>query len=77
MSSIGASYAGVYLMQKRQKEKTEEKKKKKNDEEHVEETSKVSAVHGYGRNNNKKIHPGNYHAPNITTAGPVEEGNNN
>lgn len=75
MSSIGASYAGVYLMQKRQKEKTE--KNNNNNEEHVEETSKVSAVHGHGRNNNKKIHPGNYHAPNITTAGPVEEGNKN
>ncbi|KAB2617377.1 hypothetical protein D8674_013246 [Pyrus ussuriensis x Pyrus communis] len=76
MSSIGASYAGVYVMQKQQKEKMK-KKKNKQQEELVEETSKVSAVHGHGRNNNK-IHPGNFHVPNTTsTAGPVEEGHNN
>ncbi|KAM0971312.1 hypothetical protein ACFX13_019520 [Malus domestica] len=76
MSSIGASYAGVYVMQKQQKKKME--KKNKQQEELVEETSKVSAVHGHGRNNNKKIHPGHFQVPNTTsTAGPVEEGHNN
>ncbi|ONI02119.1 hypothetical protein PRUPE_6G178000, partial [Prunus persica] len=63
MSSIGASYAGVYVMQKRQKEKMEKKEDETRGkgESSIAKESKVSAP---GRT--KKVHAENFQASDTT-----------
>ncbi|KAL6277043.1 hypothetical protein ACE6H2_020644 [Prunus campanulata] len=63
LSSIGASYAGVYVMQKRQKEKME-KKEDENRGKGESSTAKESKVSAPGRT--KKVHAENFRAPDAT-----------
>lgn len=71
MSSIGASYAGVYVMQKRQKEKLErmkqEERARRGNGGSTVDDQEIKATQ-YGRN--KKVHPGNFPASDST--GPVK-----
>lgn len=70
MSSIGASYAGVYVMQKRQKEKLErmkqEERARRGNGGSTVDDHEIKATQ-YGRN---KVHPGNFPASDST--GPVK-----
>uniref|UniRef100_A0A803PD58 Uncharacterized protein n=1 Tax=Cannabis sativa TaxID=3483 RepID=A0A803PD58_CANSA len=71
MSSIGASCAGVYVMQKRQKEKTlrmEEERARKSGETHHQDSKAATRGHGGGGGSalgkGKKVHPGNFSTQN-------------
>ncbi|KAL6227820.1 hypothetical protein ACLB2K_001776 [Fragaria x ananassa] len=70
MSSLGASYAGVYVMQKRQKEKLERKKQeeraRRGDGNRALDDQDTRATQ-YGRS--KKVHPGN--SPASDSTGPA------
>ncbi|KAK9949696.1 hypothetical protein M0R45_005213 [Rubus argutus] len=73
MSSMGASYAGVYVMQKKQKEKMErmkeEKARRSGESSSNVDVQDIKVSTQYGRN--KKVHPGNIPA-SASTTGPVE-----
>ncbi|KAF3440178.1 hypothetical protein FNV43_RR18469 [Rhamnella rubrinervis] len=60
MSSIGASYAGVYVMQKRQKEKME----RKEEEERATKSGEASHANHHDQNvkvgRTNKVFPGNF-----------------
>ena len=60
MASIGATCAGVYVMQTRQIEKLEAKRKENNSS-----TEEAKVVSGGGKNKNK-VHPGNFPASETT-----------
>lgn len=68
MASIGASCAGVYVMQKRQIEKMERKQaeeRARRGESGVDQgRNKQAAAGAAGRN--KKVHPGNFPAAELT-----------
>ena len=77
MTSIGASYAALYMQQKRQKEKKEriEKKKGRRGESNSnadDQDIKVTAQSG----RNKKVHPGNSPALATTTTRLAEADRN-
>lgn len=63
MSSMGASYAGLHLMQKRQKEKTERKEEEEKATKSGEPSHNADHLHHQdmkvGRSINK-VHPGNF-----------------
>ncbi|KAL6225258.1 hypothetical protein ACLB2K_004109 [Fragaria x ananassa] len=73
MSSIGASYAGVYVMQQKQKEKMErmkkEKERKRESSSNVDDREIKVTTAQSGRN--KKVHPGNFPSPASATS-PVD-----
>lgn len=70
MSSIGANYAGVYVMKKHQKEKMkkkmeEERSRKEEGNTSIEDHSKVGGEY-YTIGRNKKVHPsGNFVASDL------------
>ncbi|PRQ48882.1 hypothetical protein RchiOBHm_Chr2g0115661 [Rosa chinensis] len=71
MSSIGASYAGVYVMQKRQKEKLvrmkQEERARRGDGSSTLDDQDIRPTQ-YGRK--KKVHPGDFPASDST--GPAK-----
>ncbi|KAL6277042.1 hypothetical protein ACE6H2_020643 [Prunus campanulata] len=69
MSSIGATYATVYVMQKRQKEEMEKKLEQMGGRSSS--TVQDTKVSAHGRN--KKVYPGTFQSPNNS---PVEGGHN-
>lgn len=71
MSSIGASYAGVHVMQKRQKEKMEKKLEQMGGRSGQSSTVQDTKVSAHGRK--KKVYPGTFQSPNNS---PVEAGHN-
>ncbi|EXB80856.1 hypothetical protein L484_020115 [Morus notabilis] len=67
MASIGASCAGVYVMQKRQIEKMERKEaeeRARSGESGVDKDHRNNKAAGAGRN--KKVHPGSFPATEST-----------
>ncbi|CAB4283432.1 unnamed protein product [Prunus armeniaca] len=71
MSSIGATYATVYVMQKRQKEVMEKKQEQMGGRSGQSSTVQDTKVSAHGRN--KKVYPGTFQSPNNS---PVEAKHN-
>ena len=65
MASIGASYAGIYVSQKRQIEKMERREAKERSAKRGESRAEDVEVHsaaGHTAASNKKVHPLNFQA---------------